>query len=80
MEPKEIRWEENFDERQIKEINFSLFYAHQFNHGTDGHNSKLIVARFAGMMSRVEQLLEEADPEKNPAVERILHAFRTLAS
>jgi hypothetical protein len=49
-------WWLNFDERQLKEIAFSRVYAQQFNHGTDGHNAKLIISKLA-------DLLDKADPK-----------------
>lgn len=37
-----------FDDRQIKQIRWSMLYKHpQFNHGTDGHNNMLIIAKLA---------------------------------
>lgn len=35
------------DERQLKEILFCLVYASFFSHGTDGHNSKIVIAKQA---------------------------------
>jgi hypothetical protein len=32
-------------EREEREVQFSLLYASQFNHGTDGHNAKLLIAK-----------------------------------
>lgn len=43
-------WRNRFDERQLKEIDFSILYAEQFHHGTDGHNAKLIIARMASLL------------------------------
>jgi hypothetical protein len=52
---KSKSWKDNFDERQLKEIEFCRIYAKEFSHGTDGHNAKLIIARFAKMMDELEE-------------------------
>lgn len=36
-----------FTPREIKQIEFSLIYARDFNHGADGHNNMSIVAKLA---------------------------------
>lgn len=36
-----------FDQRQLKEIKFNLYYAQFLKHGTDGHNLRLLNAQFA---------------------------------
>jgi hypothetical protein len=57
-------WAAAFDERQLKEIEFSRLYAQMYRHGTDGHNAKLIVARMA-------ELLDERDTAaQSPAANR----------
>lgn len=43
-----------FDERQRKEIEFCKMYAKDFKHGTDGHNAKLIIAKMAIFLERLE--------------------------
>lgn len=52
----EIRWDwqQTFDERQRKEIEFSKIYAEKFAHGTDGHNGKLIIAKMAQLLTEQE--------------------------
>lgn len=51
-ETNDLPWmEANFSERQRKEIEFSLAYASDFNHGTDGHNGKVIIARLASLLT-----------------------------
>ena len=37
----------NFDERQLKEIAWAIFYLTNFGHGTVGHNQLLIIAKLA---------------------------------
>lgn len=49
-----------FDERQRKEIILDLGYAEIFNHGTDGHNARLIIARLAKALDKVITALPEA--------------------
>jgi hypothetical protein len=48
-------WTKVFTKRQIKEINFSMVYADDFSHGTDGHNAKIIIAKMAIMLNDIEQ-------------------------
>lgn len=36
-----------YDERQLKEIAFSLVYVEHFAHGTAGHNQYILVAKMA---------------------------------
>lgn len=43
-------WQAAFDVRQMKEIEFSQVYAQDFHHGTDGHNAKLIIAKFVELL------------------------------
>ncbi len=38
------------DERQRKEVQFAEVYAKDFNHGTVGHNTMLVVARLAALL------------------------------
>lgn len=52
-----MKWLEQFDERQQKEIKLSCLYAEEFNHGTDGHNAKLIIAKMAVMLERIHYAL-----------------------
>ena len=51
-------WMQGFDERQRKEIAFSVLYARQFGHGTDGHNAKLIIARLVELLENAHTELE----------------------
>jgi hypothetical protein len=53
MEPVATKqaWETHFDERQRKEIAFCVAYKQSFNHGTDGHNIRLIVAKMAELLT-----------------------------
>ena len=58
-----MSWQSDFDDRQKTEIEFSRVYESKFNHGTDGHNAKLIIARMALLLdeaeSRVMDLVNE---------------------
>ena len=71
-------WHENFNERQLKEIELSVFYAERFNHGTDGHNSKIIVAQFATMMDQIEQMLADASKGGSTVAEQALNLLPML--
>jgi hypothetical protein len=59
-----MTWLDNFDERQRKEIELCRIYAKDFNHGTDGHNAKMIIAK----MSKLLDGLEEVAVSKMPPV------------
>lgn len=52
-----MKWLEQFDERQQKEIEFARLYAEKFTHGTDGHNAKLIIAKMARMLDEIHYSL-----------------------
>lgn len=52
-------WYDHFDERQTKEIDFAILYEREFKHGTDGHNSKLIIARMAELLTIYTKELDE---------------------
>jgi hypothetical protein len=45
-------WGRQFDDRQMQEIKFSCLYARDFKHGTDGHNAKLIIAKFVELLDQ----------------------------
>lgn len=49
-----------FDERQRKEIILDLAYAEIFNHGTDGHNARVIIAKLAKVLDKIITKLPEA--------------------
>jgi hypothetical protein len=57
--------EANFSDRQVKEIKFSQFYASEFDHGTDGHNSKVIIARLASLLNALHFELVGRNYPKN---------------
>jgi len=60
-----MNWLNNFDERQRKEIEFSIVYLNQFEHGTDGHNAKVIIAKMASILNTLEYIsLSEDHPGK----------------
>lgn len=43
-------WKDDLTERELKEIVFCRLYAERFNHGTDGHNIRLIVAKLSDLL------------------------------
>lgn len=47
-------------ERERKEIEFCQVYATQFQHGTDGHNIRMLVAKLVGKIYDLQHQLEEA--------------------
>lgn len=40
-----------FTTRELQEIHFSQTYAEAYNHGTDGHNAKIIIAKLAYLIA-----------------------------
>ena len=44
-------WTQAFTKRELEEIDFARIYAHDFNHGTDGHNAKIIIAKMAEILT-----------------------------
>lgn len=66
-------WLNNFDERQQKQIEWSILYAKHFSHGDDGHNAKLIIAQMAKRLDVLSDLLDRIstvfyDPSLSPEV------------
>jgi hypothetical protein len=57
MNPDMEFWRARLTDRQLKEVEFSLIYQQAFNHGTDGHNSKLIIADMAKLLNGADALL-----------------------
>lgn len=55
----DYKWRKNFDERQLKEIDFSVLYEQTFAHGTDGHNAKMIIAKMAKLLDEFTFVLED---------------------
>jgi hypothetical protein len=51
---KELQLGEYFTLRELKEIHFSQAYAEAYNHGTDGHNAKIIIAKLSYLIAGVE--------------------------
>jgi hypothetical protein len=54
-----LTWRNNFDERQLKEIDFDQLYLLHFRHGTDGHNVRIVVAQLAHILDQVETTLTD---------------------
>lgn len=52
-----MNWLNNFDERQRKQIEWSILYTKGFAHGDDGHNAKVIIAKMADMLSKIHHAL-----------------------
>ena len=53
-------WKENFDERELKEIEFCHLYWKQFSHGTNAHNLRIIVAKMASILDNAESVIGPA--------------------
>lgn len=50
-------WENTLDERQVKEVMFSLVYHDDFHHGTAGHNQYMLIAELAQKLDVYEMVL-----------------------
>lgn len=48
----ESAWITDFDNRQQAEIRFSQEYYKNFQHGTDGHNAKVIIAKMVTLLDK----------------------------
>lgn len=42
-----------FDDRQMKQIEFSQIYAKQFHHGADGHNNMMIIGKLIDVIKEL---------------------------
>lgn len=47
----QVRQGVGLTDRELKEIEFAMMYASRFNHGTDGHNAKIIIAKLYRMLT-----------------------------
>lgn len=52
-------WVYNFDQRQRNEIAFNHVYIENFNHGTDGHNLRVICALMADQLDAYEDTIRQ---------------------
>lgn len=52
-------WVDLLDEREDKEIDFSLLYSRDFAHGTAGHNRLMLVAKLARLLDTYEHALQK---------------------
>lgn len=77
-DPQKKNWHKHFDERQLNEIEFSAIYTRDFQHGTDGHNAKMIIGLMASILGGIENALMRDDTpgERLRAVEEIMRVKR----
>lgn len=61
----------DFDERQLKEIAWSIFYTVNFAHGTTGHNQLIVISKLA----QANGFSLGRDGEGNPS---LLHDGRAI--
>jgi len=59
----DVIWRKSFDDRSQKEIAFCECYRDQFNHGTGGHNGRLVIAGMAAILDLLEELAPAAVTE-----------------
>ncbi len=52
-----MAWVNQLDERQRKEVELARVYARDFHHGTNGHNSLMLIALMADMLDVMEEIL-----------------------
>lgn len=58
-------WKSNFDERELKEIEYAVIYKQQFNHGTLGHNIRIIVAKMVSILDNAESIINCEDEKES---------------
>lgn len=66
-------WTAYFTPREMSEIRFAQTYAMTFDHGTDGHNAKIIIAKMATLLNANEikdhpNFLRVADARGGPQI------------
>lgn len=54
-------WKSNFDERQMREIEFCVMYSEQFGHGTLGHDLRVVVAKMVSILDNAQSLVNDED-------------------
>jgi len=54
-------WMQQLDERQVNEVRFDRLYVSNFNHGTDGHNARLIISKLADMLDVQQSLFHQLE-------------------
>jgi len=48
-------WSSEFTAREMQEINFNCCYEQNFNHGTDAHNMRIIIAKLVHLLNKCEK-------------------------
>ncbi len=56
------------DERQQNEVRFNKMYANKFNHGTDGHNPRILIA----ILAKTIDLLVSAEDYTTLSINKII--------
>lgn len=51
---QELGWRRFFTAREEQEIAFNHQYARMFQHGTDGHMARMIIAKMADLLDGIE--------------------------
>ncbi len=52
-------WRDNFDDRQLREIEFCRIYRNDFGHGTDGHILRILVAELSMLLDNKDPMVKE---------------------
>lgn len=71
-EPVGLGWRRPFNERERQEIVYCLTYANQFNHGTDGHLIRNIVAKMADLLDGQDALIVANEKDIKAAARQIV--------
>lgn len=53
-----MKWQEDFEERELSEILFAMNYVGFYNHGTAGHLSYNIISKMADKLDELEDKLD----------------------
>ena len=72
-------WQQNFDKRQLSEIEFCRLYAKDFAHDTDGHNGKMIIAKMADLLDRLETDLMQTSEDFGAALDEKISVQKTIS-
>jgi len=73
-----MNWLKLFDERQQKEIKFSQVYVNEFEHGTDGHNAKVIIAKMAQMLDKLEVEVQVPTKTSNEILSQVARILKVI--
>lgn len=60
-----MNWMEDFDTRELKEINFAQEYVRNFNHGTSGHMAYTVIAKLVEKINEMEHAINRQNKDND---------------